>query len=526
MGIRRRELLIGGGLAAVAAACTARRDVIAGATSGASVAALDDVLARALDAAKRAGASYADARVVRRQWEGLWTREDHVVGVEYDERFGIGVRVLVNGAWGYASSSNADPTSAEDAARRAVTAGRANARANDRPVELAPTPAVRDSWRTPFTRDPFDVPIDEKAAWLLALWADARNVPGIKYAESSVESLGEWKIYMSTEGSRIEQSVMRIAPAFHATAVDAASGDFDEVQSDVAPMQGGWEYVTGSPLRADARRIAEDAVRKLRAPSVAPGKRDVILAPSNLWLTIHESAGHSTELDRAMGAEANMAGTSFLLPEMAGKLRFGAPIVTIYADKTTPGGLATCGWDDDGVKTQRWDLVKDGVFVAYQTTREQAKWVGEKASRGTSYAEDHASFPFQRMPNVSLKPAEKEVTLEDIVAATDDGIYAVGDASWSIDHQRRNFQFGSQMAYEVKKGKIAGPVRHFAYQSSTVEFWNACDMIGGAKSWRLNGTLHDGKGEPMQNNAVSHGCPPARFRAVNVLDSRGKKAST
>jgi TldD protein len=286
-------------------------------------------------------------------------------------------------------------------------------------------------------------------------------------------------------------------------------------------MQAGWEYITQSTLRADARAVAENAVRKLKAPAVTAGKRDVILAPTNLWLTIHESCGHATELDRALGYEADLAGTSFATPDKRGSLHLGAPIVNVYADKTTPGGLATCAYDDDGVATQRWDLVKNGVFVGYQTTRDQAAWIGEKASRGTSYAQDFGSFPFQRMPNVSLAPADKEVTLEEIIAATDDGIYATGDASWSIDHQRYNFQFGAQMAYEVKKGKIAGPVRRFAYQSNSIEFWNACDMLGGPASWRLNGALQDGKGEPTQSNAVSHGCPPARFRNVNVLDASG-----
>ena len=529
--LRRRELLIGSGLAALASACAGTRDAMqAKDASGKEAAAFDDVLQRALAAAKRAGASYADARIVRRRWESLVTREDHVVVVEYDESYGVGVRVLSGGAWGFSASSHVEGGAAEEAATRAVAMANANAKASTRPIELAPVSAVQASWKTQLTRDPFDVPLEEKTSLLVALWNDARAVQGAAHGDGFIQSLGEWKIFASSDGSRIEQSITRVHPSFSVTAVDAASGQFESVRSEVPPMQAGWEYVAQSTLREGARKVAEDAVRKLKAPTVTPGKRDVILAPSNLWLTIHESCGHATELDRALGYEANLAGTSFATPEKRGVLHIGAPIVNVYADKTTPGALATCGYDDDGVPTQRWDLVKNGVFVGYQTTREQAGWIGEKTSRGTSYAQDFESFPFQRMPNVSLAPSskqgEKETTLDDIIAATDDGIYATGDASWSIDHQRYNFQFGAQMAYEVKKGKITGPVRRFAYQSNSIAFWNSCDMIGGPASWRLNGAIHDGKGQPGQVNAVSHGSSPSRFRNINVLDaSAGRKVA-
>jgi TldD protein len=521
----RRSFLLGTGVAALSSACAARQDAPPALSAASAPKALDDVLARALAAAKTAGATYADARIVRRQWETLFTREDHIVAVDYTESYGIGVRVLANGAWGFAAASRVQGAAAEDAARRATLAAKANARANDRPFELAPTPVVTDTWRAAVERDPFSVPIEEKAAFLLSLWDDAKGVAGVKYAESWVRSLAEWKLFASSEGSRIEQSITRIGPGFRATAVDKASGEFEAVTDEVAPRQAGWEYVLASALKANARRTAEDAVAKLKAPPVTPGKRDLILAPSHLWLTIHESIGHATELDRALGWEANFAGTSYATPDKLGKLRIGSPIVTVYADKTTPGGLATCAYDDDGVKTQRWDLIKDGLFVGYQTTRDQAALIGEKASRGTCYAQDFRSFPFQRMPNVSLSPGAKDVSLDDIVAATDDGIYAVGDGSWSIDHQRYNFQFGSQMAYEVKKGKIVGPVRRFAYQSNSITFWNSCDMLGGPKTWEMGGSIYDGKGEPGQINAMSHGCPVARFRGVNVLDMKKGAAS-
>jgi TldD protein len=479
---------------------------------------VDDVLGRALEQAKRDGASYADARVVRRQQERIATREDHVVDVSAFDNYGIGVRVLADGAWGFAATATVDGASAEDAARRAVIMARANARVRKRPVELALTNTYKDAWKTPLKVDPFTVSLAEKAEYLLSLWREARGVAGAKFGEAWCESLSEWKVLATSEGSRIEQAITRIAPGFSVTAVDPKLG-FESRRSEVPPMQAGWEYVTASPLKADARKIAEDAVEKLKAPSVEPGKRDLVLAPTNLWLTIHESVGHPTELDRALGLEANFAGTSFATVDKLGKLQYASDLVTIFADKTTPGGLATCGYDDEGVKTQKWDLVKNGKFVGYQTTREQAGFIGEKTSRGTSYGEGFDAFPFQRMPNVSLAPDEKGGTLQDLIAATDDGILITGDGSWSIDHQRYNFQFGGQKFHEIKKGKITRALRDVAYQSNSLDFWRSCDKVGGPASWMLNGALHDGKGEPGQSNAVSHGCPPARFRQVNVLNT-------
>ncbi len=479
-------------------------------------------MARALDAAKKAGASYADVRVVRRRTEGIYTREDHVVSVDFTETYGVGVRVIADGAWGFASTAIVEPNAAEDAARAAVAIAKAARPALKRPVELAAAPVVKGKWRTEMKIDPFEVPLADKAQWLLDLWPLVKDVPLVKFANASFEALSEHKYFASTEGSFTEQTQVRVYPLFSVTAVE--NGQFESRRSEVPAMQAGWEYITGSKIKKDAHSIAHDAVEKLKSPSVTPGKKDLILAPSNLWLTIHESVGHPTELDRALGLEANFAGTSFATPDKLGKLKYGAPNVTLYADKTVPGGLASCAWDDDGVATQRWDLVKDGIFVGYQTTRDQAAWINEKSSRGTSYAQDHRSVAFQRMPNVSLASGAKDIKLEDIIAATDDGILITGNGSWSIDHQRYNFQFSGQRFHEVKKGKITRMLRDVAYQSNSIEFWNSCDMIGGEKSWELHGTLWDGKGEPGQSNAVSHGCPPARFKGVNILNvnARGK----
>jgi TldD protein len=385
-------------------------------------------------------------------------------------------------------------------------------------------PANVDVWQTPLTKDPFKISLEDKAELLLAINREAMKVPGVKFATSQFTAIGEWKLLASTDGAYIEQEIVRLWPTYSVTAVDDKRGEFESRDHDLPPRQAGWEYVEAAPLVSDARRIGEEAVEKLKAASVAPGKRDLILEPSNLYLTIHESIGHSTELDRALGYEANAAGTSFATPDKRGKLRIGAPILTFFADKTTPGGLATCGYDDDGVATQKWNLVENGMFVGYQTTREQAGWIGERESRGASYADSYGSVAFQRMANVSLAPGPKPRSLDELIAATDDGILISGRGSWSIDHQRFNFQFGGQLFWEVKRGKKVRMLRDVAYQANTIEFWNSCDAIGGPASWQLHGTLTDGKGEPVQFNSVSHGCPPARFKQVNILNTNRRTA--
>ena len=523
--VHRRSFLGGSAIAALTGTGCRAREADRPATDGKTteLTSSDDAMSAALATAKKAGASYADARVVRRRVERIETREDHVVSVSSNETYGIGVRVLVDGAWGFASAGSVNVPAAQRAAEEAIAIARAAKGVSKTRVELAAAPVVTGTWSTPMKIDPFKVPLADKAQFLLELWPLVKDVPNVKFATASFEALGEEKIFMSSEGSRIEQSQVRVWPSFSVTAV-GTEGQFESRRAEHPPWQGGWDYVTGLPLKKNARAIAEDAVRKLKSPSVTPGKRDLVLAPSNLWLTIHESVGHPTELDRALLLEANLAGTSFVTPDKTGKLKYASPIVTLYADKTTPGGLATCGWDDDGVKTQKWDLVKEGLFVGWQTTREQAAWIGEKESRGTSYAQDHASVAFQRMPNVSLAPSAHGKSLEDLIAATDDGVLITGNGSWSIDHQRYNFQFSGQMFHEIKGGKISGTLRDVAYQSTSPEFWTSCDMIAGEKTWELHGTLWDGKGEPGQANAVSHGCPAARFRGVNILNvnARGK----
>jgi TldD protein len=480
------------------------------------LAALVDV---ALSRARKDGASYADVRVVRRRSESLLAREDKLEDVSSDDEYGIGIRVIAQGAWGFAATPLLAAAPVERAASAAVALARANAKLLKRPVTLAPNPVHVDVWQTPLTKDPFKIPIEDKAELLLALNSEAMKVKGVRFARSSYFAISEWKLLATSEGSFIEQQITRLAPGFEVTAVDDKRGEFETLAHTIAPRQGGWEYIEDANLLGDARQLGEHVLEKLAAPSVQSGKRELVLAPSNLWLTIHESIGHPTELDRALGYEANFAGTSFATPDKLGQLRIGAPHLTFYADKTTPGGLATCGYDDDGVKTQRWNLVKNGMFVGYQTTRDQAAWIGEKASRGTCYADSYASVPFQRMPNVSLEPSKARCSLEDLVAGTSDGVLVTGIGTWSIDHQRFNFQFSGQLFWEIKHGRRTRMLRDVSYSANTISFWNACERIGDRDHFKLGAAMYDGKGQPMQINGVSHGCPPAYFRNVQIANT-------
>ena len=476
----------------------------------------------AVEAAQKAGASYADARLVFWRRDSLSVRDDHIQNVSDSEEYGIGVRVIADGAWGFAASNVVDKRTVTRLAKQAVATAKGNAKLLGQPVELAPEQPVKGTWVSGHRIDPFTVPLAEKADYLIEAAKATLAVPGVKFARASVLGVREEKIFVNSEGSRTHQLYFRIMPGLTATAVDRRRGRFASRNHEVAPMLAGWEHVTESKLLEDAPLVGQEAVQKLHAHSVEPGQKTVILAPSNLWLTIHESIGHPTELDRSMGLEANYAGTSFIKPDAAGKLQIGSEIVNIVADKTQPGGLATTGWDDEGVPGQRWDMVKNGKFVGWQTTRDQAAWVGNKRSYGTSYGDSYGSVQFQRMPNISLQPGTEGYTTEDLINATDDGILVSGRGSWSIDHQRYNFQFSGQFFWEIKNGRLRRPLRDVAYQANTVDFWKSCDMIGGEGTYRLGGSFGDGKGEPGQSNSVSHGCPPARFE-VNVVNTGGDK---
>jgi len=486
----------------------------------------------ALDAARSGGANYADIRISRHRDQSVRTREDRVKSVSDAESFGFGVRVLLDGAWGFAASHKVEKDAIAEATARALAMARANRAAVRRPVELAPNDTHVDTWHSPVEKDPFAVPVSEKAELLLAVNAAALKVEGAKYVTSFILLRNEWKLFASTEGSVIEQDITRVWPCFTVTAIDPERGEFQTRTAEVLPREAGYEFIEGAGLVALAPQVAEEAVQKLKAKSVEPGRRDLILHPTNLWLTIHESVGHPTELDRAIGLEANYAGTSFLTPDKLGRLKFGSDIVSFRADKTIPGGMATCGYDDDGVKTEQWYLVKDGLFVDYQTTREQVLWPEYRQARkaaglpeinrshGAAYADSWGSFPFQRNVNIHLEPGKKPLTPDELIASTDDGILIRGDSSSSIDHQRYNFQFSGQVFFEIKGGRIVGMLRDVAYQANTVEFWNSCDAICDERFWQMGATYYCGKGQPSQSSPCSHGAAPARFRSVNVLNTK------
>ena len=482
---------------------------------------------RAIETARAAGASYADCRVQRNRNQSVSTREQQITGLQDSETFGFGVRVLVDGAWGFAASRDLTGPDVDRVARLAVAQARANRRATRRAVTLAPVEPVKDGrWKSPIEIDPFTVSIEDKVALLLKANGEALKVPGARFVNSSMFFVLEEKTFASTDDVFTVQHVYRCLPQMTITAVDQATGDFQSRESvDIAPAGLGYEWVVRADLPGRAPQWAEEAVRKLSAKSVEPGRYDLILHPNHLWLTIHESIAHPTELDRALGYEANYAGTSFAAPprSVLGKLKWGPEFMNIQGDRSQVGSCSACGWDDDGVVPETYLIVKNGVLVDYQTTRDQVAWIqpltGRTRSHGCSYAESWADVAFQRMPNVSLLPGERDLTVDDLIADTRNGIYIVGDGSYSIDQQRYNFQFGGQAFYEVKDGKITGMLKDVAYQSRNVDFWSSMDLIGGTRAYEVNATFGDGKGQPGQSNAVSHGCPPARFRNVNVLNT-------
>jgi TldD protein len=481
----------------------------------------------ALTVAKDAGASYADVRIGRYRSQSISTRERQVAGVSDAESYGLGVRTIVNGCWGFAATSTLTKAGARHAAREAAMLSRAARGVHRRRVELAPVTPVTGTWMTPVRRDPLEVPLEEKIALLLAANEAALKVPNVRFVNSSLAVLREVKTLVTSEGTNVTQTMIRVGPTFSATAVNR--GDFQIYQEELAPRGEGWEYIESLNLPGNAERWASLAAEKLTAKSVEAGQWDLILDPTNLWLTIHESIGHPTELDRAIGEEANYAGTSFVAPpeKMIGQLKYGPPFMNVQADRTQEGSLCRVAWDDEGVPADRWLIVEKGVFKDYQTTREQAALIqnltGVRRSHGCSFAESWSAVQFQRMPNISLLPGDRDVTVDAIVSDTQRGIVVKNRGSWSIDHQRYNFQFSGQAFYEVRNGKIAGMLRDVAYQANTPVFWNSMDLIGGKSSYWMGGTFTDGKGEPGQVSSVSHGCPPARFRNVTILNT-GRKA--
>ncbi len=495
---------------------------------------IKELMMTGLNAAKSAGAGYADVRIGRQRQNFVFTREQQIRNVVDTDSMGCGIRALVDGTWGFAATRVLTKDGVSAAAKEAVSIAKANRSARDRPVVLTPNPSTPNGvWKSAFTKDPWEISVEEKASLLLKANAEALKVKGVKFIFSGLFFVKEDRSYANSDGTVTTQTAVRSWPIMQITAINADQSDFQNRTNIAAPMGRGWEYVLERDLVGHAQQWGEEAVQKLTAKPVEVGRYDLVLHPSHLWLTIHESIAHPTELDRAMGYEANYAGTSFVSPpeKMLGQLKYGPEFMNIQGDRSQPGCLGTVGWDDEGVKPEPFLIIKKGIVNDYQTTREQASWLDwwykkqgrETRSHGCSYAQNWNNVQFQRMPNVSLLPGEKKQSFEDLIAATDKGIAIIGDGSFSIDQQRYNAQFGGQVFHEIKGGKIVGQLKDVAYQMRTPDFWNSMDMIGGKKSYELGGSFFDGKGQPGQINAVSHGSVPARFRNINVINT-GRKA--
>ena len=482
----------------------------------------------ALRRARELGAEHADARVERLTSQSIDLRDGSVTGVVDSVTVGLAVRVIVDGTWGFASHVELTPRRAAATAERAVEVARALRPVAREQVLRADEPVHADAvWVSEWTIDPFAVPTREKVE-LLTEWSHRLlAADGVDHVQAGLAQVRECKFYADTAGTTTTQQRIRIGPAFTATAVDRAAGGFETMRSLAPPVGRGWEYALGTGWDWDTELAELPALlaEKAKAPSVEPGAYDLVLDPTNLWLTIHESVGHATEYDRAIGYEAAYAGTSFATPDQLGSLRYGSGRMHVTGDRTQPHGLATIGYDDDGVATTEWDLVRDGVLVGYQLDRTFAPRLGLARSNGCAFAASPHHMPLQRMANVSLHPDPAvDRSTEDLIGGVERGIYVVGDRSWSIDMQRYNFQFTGQRFFRIEGGRLAGQLRDVAYQATTTDFWGSLDAVGGASTWLLHGAMNCGKAQPGQLAAVSHGCPSALFRGVTVLNTQQEGA--
>jgi TldD protein len=498
----------------------------------------------ALSAAESAGCANAELRVERIRSQEVRLRDAVPEGSSDDTEFGMGVRVVIDGATGFAASVDVTPAEAANLVTQAIDTARVTARAGGGRVELAPEPSHGEvEWTSPFEIDPGDVPLAEKVA-LLESWSRLLlSAPGVSHVTAYVLSVGEETYLADLAGTRARQRRVRLHPQLEALALGDAG--FETMRTLAPPVGRGWEYLTGGGTgdgggggtgggrgTGDGRwdwdgelaQIPELLAEKLAAPSVEAGNYDLVIDPSNLWLTIHESIGHATELDRAEGYEAAYAGTSFATFDQLGSLQYGSPVMHITGDRTVEHGLATVAIDSEGCAAQSFDLVREGVLVGYQLDRSIAASKGFDRSNGCAFADSPLHVPIQRMANVSLAPAPggpgSGPTTADLIAGVERGIYILGDKSWSIDMQRYNFQFTGQRFFRIEAGRVVGQVRDVAYQATTTDFWGAMEAVGGPSTYVLGGAFNCGKGQPGQVAPVSHGCPSVLVRGVRVLNAR------
>ena len=477
----------------------------------------------ALSAAVAAGASYADLRIHRISTEIIQLRDGELETAVINRELGLAVRVIVAGTWGFASHAELAPNVAAATARRAVQVATILAALNKESVRLAPEPVYADAtWLSSYEIDPFSIPATDKIAVLEEYSGRLLSADGVDHVSAALTAVKEQIFYADTFGSSTTQQRVRVMPSYEAVTVDTAAGSFESMRTLAPPTARGWEAVAGDQVWNWTDELAELPsllAEKVKAPSVMPGPTDLVIDPTNLWLTIHESIGHATEYDRAIGYEAAYAGTSFATPDKLDTMQYGSSVMNVTADRTVEFGLASIGYDAEGVAAQSWDLVRDGLFVGYQLDRVFAPRLGKERSNGCSYADSPHHVPIQRMANVSLQPGAEDLSTADLISRVDDGIYIVGDKSWSIDMQRYNFQFTGQQFFRIRDGALYGQLRDVAYQATTTEFWNSMEAVGGQSTWRLGGAMNCGKAQPGQVAAVSHGCPSALFRGVNVLNT-------
>jgi TldD protein len=474
-------------------------------------------LTRAVDL----GCEHADLRVERVRTQTLRLRDARLEALADGEDLGLAVRVVHDGTWGFAAGVVLTAGEAVRLAEEAVAVAQVSAAMNTDRVELAPEPTYDGEWVSAYEIDPFAVPDAEKTGLLVSLSEQLLAADGVEHVQSSCTHVKEQKYYADTAGTRTRQQRVRIHPEFTALTVDRSTGAFESMRTLAPPAGRGWEFLTGDSWnwQRELAEIPELLREKTKAPSVEPGRYDLVVDPSNLWLTIHESIGHATELDRALGYEAAYAGTSFATVDRLGTLRYGSPLMNVTGDRVVEHGLSTVGWDDEGVAGQQWDLISGGVLVGYQVDRNMARLRGMPRSNGCAFADSSAHVPVQRMANVSLQPAAGGPSTEEVIAGVERGIYVVGDKSWSIDMQRYNFQFTGQRFYRIEHGRLAGQLRDVAYQATTTEFWGSMAVVGGPRTYVLGGAFNCGKAQPGQVAAVSHGCPTALFENITILNT-------
>jgi TldD protein len=476
----------------------------------------------ALTRARELGVEHADFRCERVRTQYLGLRDGRLETTRDSEDLGFSVRVVHNGTWGFAAGVDLTPEAAVRVAEQAVEVAQVSRAINAEPIELADEPVYPDvTWVSSYEIDPFGV-ADSIKIGLLAEWSERLlAADGVDHVDAGLQQAIENKFYADLAGTITTQQRVRISPAVTAVTVDRGRGTFETMRTVAPPAGRGWEYATGTGWDWDAElaQLPEWLAEKSKAPSVDPGRYDLVIDPSNLWLTIHESIGHATELDRALGYEAAYAGTSFATVDKLGTLQYGSPIMNVTGDRTVEEGLSTVGYDDEGVRTQSWDIIRDGVLVGYQMDRRMARLMGFGRSNGCAFADSAGHIPVQRMANVSLQPAPDGPSTAELIGGVERGIYVVGDKSWSIDMQRYNFQFTGQRFFRIENGQLAGQLRDVAYQATTTDFWGSMEAIGGPQTYLLGGAFNCGKAQPSQIAAVSHGCPSALFRNINVLNA-------